>query len=276
MKKLAIVVLLMTVVAFAATTVYDVELSCNDNFVASEVWQTFIATADTISEAAFFCGRKIVPGNYVFLLEEPDGTQIGEAYSDSAGLFECELVLASFSPEINVRRGFAYRLHVKHNQDSLVNFYYNSTDPYPGGQLVGQPDSHDLAARIKGVNDFPTNIFGVHTGMTITLYDGPPYTFRYPEYWKPCIDSMQAMGIKWERTGICGWQHFQFDSVDIDTFHHAWFDTMMTYFAQDSINVLWYFFQCTQWSKSNDKDPAVLWGRSLMGSNLYIIHFPDA
>ena len=115
---------------FAAATVYDVELSNNDNFDASEAAQSFIATADSISEVAFFCGKKIVTGKYVFQLKDSTGVVLlGQALSDSAGLFEHELVFATFNPKIYIKKGVTYRLAVTHSEPQCTtNFYYNRTE----------------------------------------------------------------------------------------------------------------------------------------------------
>ena len=128
MKKVIGAINAMVVCVFAAVAVYDVELSYNDNFMDQYAIQTFIATADSISEAAFFCGGKIIPGTYQFQLEDADENPISSwINSDSAGLFEHELVSATFNPKVHVRKGFMYRVHIKHSRSDLynTNFYYN-------------------------------------------------------------------------------------------------------------------------------------------------------
>ncbi len=130
MEKFMISITIIVCGAFAAATVYDVEPSYNDNFLSSsEQHQSFIATADSISEVAFFCGKKIVTGKYQFWMADSNGTQISlTVESDSAGLFQHKLVFATFNPKVYVRKGSKYRLVVAHNQDSLVNFYYNRSE----------------------------------------------------------------------------------------------------------------------------------------------------
>lgn len=238
--------------AFAAATVYDIELSYNDNFLARETSQSFLATADSISEVSFFCGRKIIPGNYKFRLTDSSGlVPITDwILSDSAGLYDYELVSASFNPKIYLRKGFKYRLLVSHNRDSLVNFYYNRDNPYPEGQLIGQPSNYDLAARIMGVNNFPKELFGMNSHLLMT-YKNHPDSFYAMDKWAECIESMEAMGVTWDRVGVNAWQHFQLDSVDIDSFHYEWCDSLMKLYAKDSINVLWYFWMSTRWTACN-------------------------
>lgn len=251
MKVVIITTVVMVANLFAAATVYDVELSYNDNFLATQVQQSFLATADSISEVAFFCGRKIITGTYLFRLYDSTGVQpiSAEISSDSAGLYEHELVFATFTPKVYVRKGFTYRLAVSHNQDSLVNFYYNRSNPYPDGELIGHAGC-DLAARIKGFNNFPRDLFGMNSHILQT-YREYPDSFYAMNKWEACIDSMKAMGVTWDRVGMNAWQHFQLDSVDIDSFHYDWCDSLMKLFAQDSINVLWYFTMSTKWAGSD-------------------------
>jgi|GEM_PF-1587037 len=262
MKRITIATAIIVATVFAAATVYDVELSFNDNFNATQVRQTFIATADSISEASFFCGRKIVPGRYEFQIRDSLGYELPgnppPAYSDSAGLFDYKLVSATFSTKVYLRKGFKYSLVVSHSQDSLVNFYYNRCDFYPDGELIGHPGC-DLAARIYGVNNFPKDLFGMNSCMTVTDNQAPNQ-FRYPEKWHECIDSMKATGIKWDRNGHCAWQHFQFESDDIDSFHYGWCDSLMHCYAQDSINVFWLFTQSTRWASCTDSIDTLVGG----------------
>ncbi len=259
MKRFLIIVII-TVGVYGAATVYDVELSYTDNFLAQYAIQTFLATADSISEVAFFCGRKINLGHYICQVRDSAGIAIlGQASSDSAGLYDYELVSATFNPRVPVRKGFKYRVHIKHNQDSLVNFYYNRSNPYPDGKLIGHPGC-DLAARIYGVNNFPKGLFGMNSGLTITP-NQQPRTFWNKHLWKPGIDSMKAMGVSWDRNGFCAWQHFQFDADDIDSFHYGWCDSMLHWYARDSINVLWVFTQSTRWSSCCDSIDTLIHGR---------------
>jgi hypothetical protein len=127
MRRLIITTITIVVAAFAAATVYDVEPSYNDNDSALAVSQSFIATADSISEVAFFCGRKIISGKYQFQLEDADENPISPwINSDSAGLYDYELVFATFNPKVHVRKGFKYRLVVTHSEPQCTtNFYYN-------------------------------------------------------------------------------------------------------------------------------------------------------
>jgi sugar lactone lactonase YvrE len=251
MKNIIIVSIMIVADVFAATAIYDVELSYNDNFMATQAKQEFLATADSISEVTFFCGRKIIPGKYNFWIADANGFQISPTiFSDSAGLFDYELVSAQFNPKVPVRKGFTYQVHIKHSLPQCsTNFYYNRDNPYSEGELIGHSGC-DLAARIKGFNNFPKDLFGMNSHLlnTYRLY---PDSFIAMDKWEACIDSMEAMGITWDRVGMCAWQHFQFDSTDIDSFHYDWCDSLIKLFAQDSINVLWYFTMSTKWAGSD-------------------------
>ena len=250
MKNIVITIMIMVGGLFAAATVYDVELSYNDNFTAGLARQTFLATADSVSDVSFFCGRKIATGRYRFRLADSTGLiPITDwILSDSAGLFDYELVSATFGTKVYLRKGFKYSLVVSHSQDSLVNFYYNSDNPYPDGELIGHA-GWDLAARIKGFNDFPKDLFGMNSHLLNTRRDNGEFYAR--DKWEACIDSMKAMGITWDRVGMCAWQHFQQDIADVDSFHYDWCDSLMKLFALDSINVLWYFTMSTKWAGSD-------------------------
>lgn len=252
MSRIICVSIMMVANIFAATMVYDIELSYNDNFSAREVSQSFVATADSVSEVAFFCGKKIISGRYRFRLEYSDGSQLsGWIESDSAGLYEHELVSATFNPKIYVRKGFTHRLHVTHSEwpQCTTNFYYNCDNPYGNGELIGH-SGWDLAARIEGMNNFPKDLFGMNSHLLMT-YKNHPDSFYAMDKWEACIDSMEAMGITWDRVGVNAWQHFQLDSVDIDSFHYEWCDSLMKLYAKDSINVLWYFWMSTRWTACN-------------------------
>ena len=203
MRKSILLHIIMVAAVFAATTVYDVEPSYNDNDSALAVSQSFIATADSISEVAFFCGRKIISGNYIFQLKDSTGViLIAEASSDSAGLFDYELVSAVFSPKVYVRKGFTYRLHVTHSEwpQCTTNFYYDRDNPYPDGELIGH-SGWDLAARIKGFNNFPKGLFGMNSHL-LNTYCFYPDSFYAADKWKACIDSMKNMGVTWDRVGM--------------------------------------------------------------------------
>ncbi len=213
MKSLIILINVIIIAMFGATTIYDVDLSFNDNLKAQHAIQTFIATVDSISEVSFFCGEKILHGRYQFQLEDVDENPISVwMNSDSAGRYAYELVTATFTPKIPVKKGFKYRLHIRHSHynNYSTNFYYNRSNPYPDGELIGHPGC-DLAARIVGVNNFLKDLFGMNSGMTVTP-NQQPRTFWHKELWKPGIDSMKAMGVTWDRTGFCAWQHFQWEN----------------------------------------------------------------
>jgi hypothetical protein len=157
MQNVVIALILMVGCLFGSATVYDVELSYNDNDSSSAPQrQTFIATVDSISEVAFFCGKKILPGNYVFrIMDSLGGVLPGDptAYSDSAGLFDYEFVYATFDSKVYVKKGVKYRLLVTHSEPQCTtNFYYNSSNPYEDGELIGYSGC-DLAARVLGVNE---------------------------------------------------------------------------------------------------------------------------
>ncbi|MEO0124078.1 MAG: hypothetical protein ABIL69_08775 [candidate division WOR-3 bacterium] len=262
MKNVLVAMTMMAAYLFGTATIYDVELSFNDNFDAREARQTFLATADSISEVSFFCGRKIIPGYYIFTVEELDGTLLGETHSDSAGLYDYELVSAEFNPKVPVRKGFTYQLHIKHSRSDLysTNFYYNRSNPYPDGELIGHPGC-DLAARIVGINNFPKDLFGMNSGMTVTP-NQQPQRFWYKEMWKSGIDSMKAMGVTWDRTGFCAWQHFQWENkTPQDTIYKwGWCDTLMRYYAEDTINVLWCFSNSTRWASCCDSIDTLIYG----------------
>jgi len=114
MKNMLMAITIFAAYLFGAATVYDVELSYNDNFTASQAIQSFIATADSISEVAFFCGRKINNGVYKFRLFDSTGVHpiSAEISSDSAGLYAYKWVSATFNPKVPVRKGFKYQLHI--------------------------------------------------------------------------------------------------------------------------------------------------------------------
>jgi|GEM_PF-1580988 len=72
-----------------------------------------------------------------------------------------------------------------------------------------------------------------------------------PTNWKECVNSMHSMGITWDRVGCNAWERFQRDSSDIDTFRYRWFDSLLNYYLEDSINILWYFWMSPPWAGSN-------------------------
>jgi len=103
MQKGIILYIIAVMFMFGAVVVYDVEPSYNDNYYVIQASQSFIATADSIGEVAFFCGKKIIPGNYMFRLADSMGSYITDwKNSDSAGLFEHEFVYATFDPKVFV------------------------------------------------------------------------------------------------------------------------------------------------------------------------------
>ncbi len=163
MCRLSLSLCIMIAAGFSLTTVYQVELSGNDHVIAQGVAQEFIAVADSIGPTVnFFCGRKITRGKYKIRIVDSLGAQLpGDptTFSDSAGLFEYCNVSATFDQKVKVLKGVKYRLVVRHNQDSTVDFYYHDSltsgvNAYPWGKLwVGGTSyqSRDLAARVEGV-----------------------------------------------------------------------------------------------------------------------------
>jgi hypothetical protein len=206
MKNITIIIVIMVAQAFAVATLYDVELSYNDNFTAREASQSFLAIADSISVVSFFCGSKVIPGQYVFSIKDSLGGDLPgnpTAFSDSAGLFQHELVFATFNPNVYVRKGFKYRLHIRHSLPDQyhTNFYYNRDNSYPDGELIGHA-GWDLATRIKDVNDFPKDLFGMNSHL-LNTWRSYPDSFQYMDKWEACIDSMKAMGVTWDDEVIC-------------------------------------------------------------------------
>ncbi len=255
MNRIVVGMFFAMVVLFATSTVYDVDLSYNDTLFAISATQTFIATADSIDTVSFFCGREITSGQYQFKLYDADGNELPNspiANCDAAGN-KYKLVSAGFNQRVFVRKGFTYRLYVEHSDDSIINFYFNRHNTYKNGQLLYQPDSFDLAARIKGVNNFPGGIFGCQSVMVVTPNQDPD-SLPYKNYWESCVNRMKETGIKWERVGMCAWQHFQFYNRNFnDTVYiWGWCDSLMQDYAQDTMKVLWYFCNSTRWASCCD------------------------
>ena len=117
MLRSILVNLILTAGLFAATTIYDVDLSADDNYFALNAIQTFIATADSIDTVTFFCGRKIIPGTYDFQIMDSTGyfPVSVEISSDSAGLYQDKFVSAFFTSKQYLRKGFKYSLRISLN-----------------------------------------------------------------------------------------------------------------------------------------------------------------
>ncbi len=160
MKKCITILMATVLVAVAATRVYDVELSGNDNATTPRgpdnwVGQTFIATCDSIQWAAFFVGRssRAEPNDKYYLGiydSTGGGFPLGEVnipvHSDSIYRF----LRGNFNPAVKVTKGVKYMLKVWHSGGDSVNFYFNrDSASYHYGELWvnGQKTGYDLAAR---------------------------------------------------------------------------------------------------------------------------------
>lgn len=241
---------------------YNIDPSSNCTSLNSKIIQEFIATTDNITQVSFFCGKRTLRGKYKLYFTNSDGSLLSGAhvgYSDSAGLYEYRPVTVKFRSGIPVFRGFRYCLNIENTFNLPVEILCNDNNPYTPGQLRSAEDlNYDLAGWILGYNNVSPGLFGMNSCMTVTAHE-EPNLFRYPEQWKDCIDSMRMMGVTWDRPGHCAWQHFQYDTLNNhkqrDTaYNWSWCDSLMTYYTNDSITVLWLFTQSTQWASCNIND----------------------
>jgi hypothetical protein len=252
--------------ALSNIIVYNVEPSSDCSILSNIVIQEFIANVDSITQVSFFCGRKVVRGKYKIIIKNIDNSPLTGnpiAYSDSAGLFEYTLVITRFQPKIPMTKGFPYILLIENTSDlnTPLEILCNNRNPYLSGRLQGIENiNFDIAGSITGTNNVPVDFFGMNSCMTVTAHE-QPNLFRYQNQWKDCVDSMHIMDITWDRPGHCAWQHFQFDTLDNSnlrdtTYKWDWCDSLMGYYAADSINVLWLFTQSTKWASCNITDSA--------------------
>lgn len=264
MNKLLITITICISFIISKTIVYKVEPLSNRFFITNQVEQLFIANVDSIGQVDLYLSQKPTLGHYVASITEEDnvflnGKPARKYYSNNYNVGG--FIRFEFIPKIPVRKGFSYRLQVSHTSSPQIPIvvFYNDLNPYPLGKMKGLDDTlADLAVSIIGTNNVVTDMFSMNSCMTVTTHE-QPRLFRYQEQWKICVDSMRTMGITWDRPGHCAWQHFQFDTLNDrrqkDTiFIWDWCDSLMSYYARDSINVLWLFTQSTHWSSCDIKD----------------------
>lgn len=264
MIKLLISLIICISFIISQTIVYNVDPISDRFIITDHVEQLFIANVDSIGQIDLYCSQKPTSGRYMVAITEKDNVLLnGETtqkyYSNNYNVGG--FIRFEFIPKIPVRKGFPYRLLVGYTSypQIPIEVFYNDLNPYPLGRMNGLDDTlADLAVSILGTNNAATDLFGMNSCMTVTTHE-QPRLFRYQEQWKICVDSMHTMGITWDRPGHCAWQHFQFDTLNDHrqkdtTFIWTWCDSLMSYYARDSINVLWLFTQSTRWTSCDIRD----------------------
>ncbi len=180
MKQILLVSFALAAIASAACRQYDVDVYRNVNGKVPQgpnyyVGQTFVCTSDSLLWAEFFVGAANDGGSYYFQVLK--GTQALYDGSGHAGdSIHYQYVRANLSPIFGVPKlvkGETYVLMVSlldpHHPTESLNFYNDSTNPYPyGGMSVnGTVQARcDLSARIEGVNRaVSSEFFGVSDNM---------------------------------------------------------------------------------------------------------------
>ncbi len=242
MRNCITLFILAAVVAVAATRVYDVELSQNDNATTPEdgwVGQTFIATCDSIQWAAFFVGRACTSGTYKTEIWDSTGLQSRYGGGEVSAVDpQYQYVNAIFEDTAAVIKGVKYMLKVSHSGGDSVNYYYNDNNPYAYGELVvgGQKSPGlDLAARVEGVNWVPKDFWGLQ--------------IQNWEFWgidrktEAVAESAKSNGVTMARE--CFWWHWfepnkdQFETLTVDSFVRAYAERDIKILARLAFSSMW-------------------------------------
>lgn len=260
--KSIIVTLCVCCLAVAATRVYDVDLSGNDNGFTGKspqpnwVGQTFVATADSILWLEFMEGRPLNTGDYVLRIYDSLGNQarpgVAQAicHLDSGYRFR----RAKFSSPVFVLKGVKYMLKIWHSDTFAVNFYFNRSDPYKYGRMILPSGMDtiidaDLAARVEGTNALAAP-FAAQSCMPILRYD---YFWDGLNYHR-CAERHADLGIQCDKIGMGIWGKLQdAASVPPSLWHWEWLDTIVVNEAKNGIQNYWQLNTTTNWARSTKK-----------------------
>ena len=165
---------LFTAESSAKTEVYALNpINASQNGTASEVWQSVIATADTLKDTVYlFNGTPRLSGSFSLYIQDSTGQgTAGPFYAppDSVGYR-----WVRFPVNIGVTRGKTY--YFKFSHPSGINYYYAPGTAYEYGRmyLSGSPDqTKDLAVRVIGsgrvLDQWGINLYGYDHGGNLNL-----------------------------------------------------------------------------------------------------------
>ncbi len=243
-RRIVFGVLGLIVIGLGATRVYDIELSenCNGNTDPPQhkwVGETFVAVCDSVQWCAAFIGRPLSSGDYVYGIYDSTGsTQYGVNADTGASGFRYEYAPAFFRPAVKVLKGVKYMLRVSHSEDSVINYYYNSHDPYTYGHLIvnGQKSPGlDLAARVEGVNVPDTMFVSLNFNYSA---QGPWLDTTQNVISRRMMDVAESAQVRILRRDN-NWRGVQWNTSNPDTFDWTERDCLVIQLAQRNIKVYW-------------------------------------
>jgi hypothetical protein len=139
--------------AFSYSDVYRVKpTTASNSGTANAVWQTFVATCDSIDSVTYFVGAEATDTTANYLVSITDSATSQEVWSSSRSARGWKYQDMGFGVHKPVVRGRIYylRMSISAQYQQTWNYFYDNTGPYYWGQMgtatLGLPQ-YDLAAR---------------------------------------------------------------------------------------------------------------------------------
>ena len=153
--------------ASAYTDAYWVKpTSASNSGTANAVWQTFVATCDSIDSVTYYVGAEATDTTASYLVSITDSATSQEVWSSSRSARGWKYQDMGFGVHKPVVRGKKYylRMSVSAQYQQTWNYFYDNYNPYPWGRMgtatYGLNDK-DLAARVIGRNRLPKTMWTV-------------------------------------------------------------------------------------------------------------------
>lgn len=239
--------------AIAFTDVYTVKpTTASNSGTANAVWQTFVATCDSIDSVTYFVGAEATDTTANYLVSITDSATSQEVWSSSRSARGWKYQDMGFGVHKPVVRGRIYylRISISAQYQQTWNYFYDNYNPYPWGRMgtatYGLNDK-DLAARIVGSLRVPSDYWGMNIQMA-------PYILGYdtPEEKATACQTSQQAGVKWDR------EFFEWDAIEDknDSFNHwAHFDSVYNAANNQGIQLIGCLHRIPVWATTRNTPP---------------------
>ena len=238
--------------AGAATDVYLVRpFSTSNSGTANAVWQTFVATCDSIDSVTYFVGAEATDTTANYLVSITDSATSQEVWSSSRSARGWKYQDMGFGVHKPVVRGKTYylRMSISAQYQQTWNYFYDNYNPYPWGRMgtasYGLNDK-DLAARVIGRGKV-LDVWGLNSHLSNRDYPLDSTQIRR------MVSNCKAEGVTIIREPV-RWRDMEPDSTHQELFNWGRTDSILKAAKDSGLTVLWTFWGCAPWATS--KPPA--------------------
>ena len=241
--------------AFSYSDVYGVKpTSTGNSGSANAVWETFVATCDSIDSVTYFVGAEATDTTANYLVSITDSATSQEVWSSSRSARGWKYQDMGFGVRKPVVRGKKYylRMSISAQYQQTWNYFYDNTNPYSWGVMgtavFGPQGGNDLAARVIGRNRIPQTYFGVNA------YIGNSCDWLNPARRDLVMAKLDSAGIKLNREQI-PWYKVQGDNGNTNTYSWDSTDHAVAASARRDMPILFNHFGFTpKWASSWNSD----------------------